>query len=57
MLRRSRTLRWYCACCSMDPPSSLRGGGQSIRRARRLVKHIAKRREERVWRREAGEDS
>lgn len=44
MVRRSKTLRWFCSCCSMDRSRD--------RRSVRMVKRMAKRREERLWRRE-----
>ncbi|MFD5504616.1 hypothetical protein ACFWJS_33735 [Streptomyces sp. NPDC127061] len=49
LLRKSRELRWYCSCCSMDS-----AGG---RIAKRMVKRTAKRREERRWVREAREET
>lgn len=49
LVRKSRTLRWLCWCCSMDS-----AGG---RVNRRLVKRMAKRREERQWIKEAREET
>ncbi|MFD3952206.1 hypothetical protein ACFWRC_19545 [Streptomyces albidoflavus] len=48
LVRKSRTLRWLCRCCSMDS-----AGG---RINRRLVKRMAKRREERQWIKDAREE-
>jgi hypothetical protein len=50
MLRKTRELRWWCVCCSMDRPGRRKGN------ARRMVKHMARRREERRWIREARDD-
>lgn len=55
MIRRSRELGWkYCRCCSFDTQST-----RSPRRAavaRRVVRRIAKRREQRRWVRESREE-
>ncbi|WP_158716610.1 hypothetical protein [Streptomyces sp. NRRL F-5630] len=45
MTRKSHELRWFCSCCSIDSSRSP------------VVKHMAKRREERRWIREAREET
>jgi urocanate hydratase len=48
MLRASREFRWACRCCSIDSDRS--------RVSKRIMEHMARRREERRWVREAREE-
>lgn len=57
MLRKSREFRWACPCCSIDPPTRVDSRRRERRGVdRRIMKALARRREERRWVREAREE-
>ncbi len=57
MMRKTREFRWQCACCSIDPPTRVAGKGKRRSVNRRIMRHLARRREERRWVREARDDA